>query len=477
MTRNKEIELTPPTSLNPFSDYLVQEIEKPERINDLFEYKHRPKKLDDFVGNKLNVSFLNGWIKAEDFSVKRIILLYGPPGIGKTVLSRLLLKDYNMILCDSHNMSDKNAFFERIKKILTTISIESSLFNTKKSSIIIDNIDKNLGEGVYYKKFMDIVEKHNKNNIPIICISSSKKLKKKYNTPSKNLICLLDYPTQKDMTNYCNKIMKIENIDVTNDALKWIIASSRYDFRKILQTFKLLTLSKKKKKKYNKKDIQLILQFSESDIFFSAVEVLDEAFNDNINRDIQDLMSICYSDQPLIIDLLYSNINQCLDIEQIANVLDGYSDSDVFQTYIYKNKVWDLREYAISSSCIKTIDYIKKNRKNKIYKLKKNQLNNLPWSCIKNQRIFSDIKSLNKNLKTEEYQYAFKNIIKPQLEPKLDNLQENKEEILDIIKLSKDIGINYSNYNKIRNISLFDKPKALNKKKKSIIENLYKELE
>lgn len=474
--KKKPIELDPPTTLNPFEDFIIQEVPKEKPLEDLFENKYKPKTLKEFIGNKHPIKVLKTWIKdiINKSTNQLICIMHGPFGIGKSILSELTLKDFNIIECD--NITEKNKFFDKIEKVITSKSIEESLFQIKPSAFVIENIEKNIGDGIYYKRLLDLLEEKKKVlKTPIICISSNVSLKKKYNTPSKVCIVSLEYPDTKEMIDFCNTIEQNEQLKLSQSAKELIIAASRYDFRKILHYFKLLTLSKTKSI-YTKKDIIKITEFSETDVFYSAYEIIDEVYNDTVEKDVDELINNCRVDQPLIADLLYSNITNGIDIEGASLILDGFSQADIFQNYTYKNQSWELRDYNIASSCVNAFNIIKQQKNpKKTYKIRKNQLNNLPWTCIKNKNTLVETKnkSLYNKLSPNELLFAFHNII----DPMIDNKLEQKTITTDDVKELQEYGIDSSLYSKIRNISFkSEKIKTMSRKNKTLMDKKYKEL-
>lgn len=64
--------------------------------------KYRPKNLNQFIGNKEVVNVVKGMVKSKN--VPRAVMLTGPPGTGKTTLSRLLLRYFN---CDAFSACGK----------------------------------------------------------------------------------------------------------------------------------------------------------------------------------------------------------------------------------------------------------------------------------------------------------------------------------------------------------------------------------
>lgn len=102
--------------------------------------KYRPKKVDDVVNQdeakeKL-ISWLNSW--SSGIPQKRAVLLYGPPGCGKTSLVEAIAKTYRYQLVEL-NASDARTK-EAIERIVRTSSAMGSLFGGKKL-ILLDEVD------------------------------------------------------------------------------------------------------------------------------------------------------------------------------------------------------------------------------------------------------------------------------------------------------------------------------------------------
>lgn len=102
--------------------------------------KYRPKRVDDVVDQeeakaKL-ISWLNSW--SSGTPQKRAVLLYGPPGCGKTSLVEAIARTYGYQLVEL-NASDARTK-EAIERIVKTSSAMGSLFGGKKI-ILLDEVD------------------------------------------------------------------------------------------------------------------------------------------------------------------------------------------------------------------------------------------------------------------------------------------------------------------------------------------------
>ena len=93
-------------SLNPFADFLIQPTEKKEPVRDLFEEKYKPTTLKDFVGQKEAIKKIKQWL--DNQGERLFTIIHGPSGVGKSLLSRLILKEWNIIEPPTQN---KNEFF------------------------------------------------------------------------------------------------------------------------------------------------------------------------------------------------------------------------------------------------------------------------------------------------------------------------------------------------------------------------------
>lgn len=472
-------------NLNPFADYIVKEaIPKKEVIaNDLFENKNTPSSLDDFVGNKKQKNEMKKWLKS-GFSNSLGLFIYGPSGCGKHTLVRLILEGYSVIEISNSTYSEKSVLFDKINKIISSNNIIDSINGKKsKTAIIFSDVENIFGDGVYWTRLLNLLsETFQKQNkvIPVVFISKSKKIKKRYNTPSKLTIIELEYPSQELTQQFFEKVVKKENLKINPKHWNYIIAYSKGDYRKIFHTIKLLLLGKKEKstKEITKKEITKVLTFSETDAIYSAWEILDEAINekscsslDNMDK----LINYCYPDQQNITELFFSNITAAEDLSKILEINDSLCQADILQKKLYDNQEWGTRQYTIIESCIKPM-YITSNRKSKKKILiKNNAMMNFPLTCFKNRSIFDGIKTNSKLPKMNpiDTTFAFEHILYKLYNDSGDCKQEA------IINLITN-GIYYSEFIKLKKFidNKFSKSKVkeFTQKEKKLIEKTFNDI-
>jgi replication factor C large subunit len=75
-----------------------------QRNDLLWVEKYRPKKIEDIIGNEEAKGTFIEWLKSKRRS-KKAILLYGPPGVGKTALTNAAAKEFGFTIIEM-NASD-----------------------------------------------------------------------------------------------------------------------------------------------------------------------------------------------------------------------------------------------------------------------------------------------------------------------------------------------------------------------------------
>ena len=70
----------------------------------LWVEKYRPKKIEDIVGNEEAKAAFIEWLKGKRRS-KKAVLLYGPPGVGKTAMVNAAAKEFGFTIIEM-NASD-----------------------------------------------------------------------------------------------------------------------------------------------------------------------------------------------------------------------------------------------------------------------------------------------------------------------------------------------------------------------------------
>ena len=105
----------------------------------LFTKKYAPKKLADILGNDEQREKIKQWIlNWMHNKKKKALLIYGPPGIGKTAIAYALRDEFDLELIEMNASDFRNR--DSIERVLASASSAGSLFERKKV-LLIDDVD------------------------------------------------------------------------------------------------------------------------------------------------------------------------------------------------------------------------------------------------------------------------------------------------------------------------------------------------
>ena len=347
--------------------------EKPTNEGILWLEKYRPRKLSEYLGHRGQVETIKRWIKSfkrEIPSTKRFLLLYGPPGVGKTTIAHIILKEYGYEVVEFNSSDLRNK--EVIKRRIGTIgkrSITQILYAPKdidkvpKVGVIMDEIDGiNSGDRGSVSELIRIMcprQKGRKNKtkkkltFPIIFTCNKANDKKLLPIKKEALEIKMDFPNNKILALYGKKILKSENIDMDDDTFDLIVKESNNDFRKLVNSLYYLSIFKTK---INSDDIINNIKFSEkNDGLFKNIERmfnLDKSLDSIIKFSITDpkvIAQMCYINY---IKIVYKRKGKRQDKTQIISLISEYiSAGDVFHKYIYANQYWELTNNMLALQC------------------------------------------------------------------------------------------------------------------------------
>ncbi len=210
----------------------------------LWVEKYRPKKIEDIVGNEEAKATFIDWLKGKRKTAKKAVLLYGPPGVGKTALVNAAAKEF------SFNLIEMNASDTRSEKAVNAIAKPATSYMAldafsgetkgKGNLLFLDEVDGIAGNedrgGV--SAIIEIIEK---SLVPVIMAANDPEIDKL--RPLKKVCLLIRFHQTRIplVIALLQKICLLEHIKTEFEALEHIAQNSKGDVRSAINDLQSLS--------------------------------------------------------------------------------------------------------------------------------------------------------------------------------------------------------------------------------------------
>tara|TARA_B100000795_G_scaffold258152_1_gene232011 strand:+ start:50 stop:1570 length:1521 start_codon:yes stop_codon:yes gene_type:complete len=448
--------------------------------------KYSPKSLNDIIGNKLQVQKAKTWLKNyknKKEGTKPALLIIGNPGIGKTTLSKKLLKEYgyDTIEFNASDIRNQKLVKYNLKNIMGKISISSMMGSKRYNGIIMDEVDGmssgdkgGMSELISFINPNKGLRKNKKKPInyinPIICISNENFDKKINDLKKECEVIKFIKPKKCELYNLIIDICEKENKKISDEIIFKIVEYSQYDIRKLLGLLEFYF-------KNQSLDIDLFLNNIEkklvhSNLFDSCLEMLTEDLED------KKIIKIFNENNIVINQILHENIltnyqnfkgSESLKLDNLEENYKSLVIGDIFDGKLYKKHFYEVTDYLgyVSSihitknlSKLERYQYLKNSQVSYSKILSKFSISFINFKLKSNYtKIFNVNKLYNLSIILEIFlNYFIKKSDK--IKHSLDKIKiEDIEKIIKIVKLNKinsineqDIIINNIDKKEIKNI-------------------------
>jgi replication factor C large subunit len=302
--------------------------------------KHKPKSLNEIVGNKEAIQKFVEWVKSWEKGIpkKRAVFIFGPPGIGKTVTVEAFAADFSMELVEK-NASDYRTE-EAINRFAGLASQYGSLFGGKRI-ILLDELDGLTGTadkgGV--KAITDIVKTA---QCPIVLIANNAYDPRFTNLRNYCLLIEFKKPPASEVMKHLKRICVREGIQADDDALKFIAQRSEGDVRSAVNDLQALAQGKKRLT-YN--DVSWLGYRDRQDTIFNVLRMILYARTCSSAKQAVDMADV---DIDMLFEWLYENVPAHLtDPHDLARAMDALSMADVYRGRIRATQDWSFTRYII----------------------------------------------------------------------------------------------------------------------------------
>jgi len=309
----------------------------------LWVEKYRPKKIADIIGNEEAKAAFVDWLKNKHH-MKKAVLLYGPPGVGKTTLVNAAANEFGF------RVIEMNASDTRNEKAINAVAGPATAFvaldtfstESKGNIVFMDEVDGIAGNedrgGV--SALIKIVEE---SRVPVIMAANDPDLEKL--RPLKKVSALVRFQQVRIplIIAMIQKICQKEHIKAEFEALERIAQNSRGDVRSAIndlqslaETTQTLTLQDTMALSARNKDI-------------SMDETLRAYFSAKSLAEVSTLLSWSSVDYDDLLMAVGDNLPlRYADPAELAEAYDFVSQADIFRGRIGTEN-WHLLRYFYNS--------------------------------------------------------------------------------------------------------------------------------
>lgn len=302
--------------------------------------RHKPKTLGEIIGNPQATADLVSWLRSWEQGIpkKRAALLYGPPGIGKTVTVEALASDWSLELVE------KNASDYRTEEAVRTFAGLASQYGTlfgKKRLVLFDELDGLTGRedrgGVGA-----IIKVVKQARCPIVLIANNA-----YNPRLSSLrfYCLLiqfKKPNVRSVAKRLRQICQREGIEPEEEALKFIAQRSQGDVRSAINDLQALAQGKQQ---LTYEDVSWLAYRDRKDAIFNVLRLIFYSKSCDAAKSAVDMADV---DHNMLFEWIYENMPYHLrDLEDLARAMESLATADLYRSRIRQTRNWKLTRYVV----------------------------------------------------------------------------------------------------------------------------------
>lgn len=313
----------------------------------LWVEKYRPKKIEDIIGNEEAKATFVEWLKAKRRS-KKAVLLYGPPGVGKTALVNAAAREFGFTIIEM-NASDarsEKAINAVAKPATSYVALDnfSSIQTThgKGNLLFLDEVDGIAGNedrgGV--GAIIKIVEEA---RTPVIMAANDPDVEKL--RPLKKVCLLIRFQQIRIplLIALLQKICLLEHVKAEFEALERIAQNSRGDVRSAINDLQSLS------EENHSLTLQDTVMLSSRNRDINMDDTLRSYFTTKSIGEVSSLLSYSNIDYDDFLLSVSDNLpRRYKDPAELAKAYDFVSQADVFRGRI-GTEYWHLLKYFFNN--------------------------------------------------------------------------------------------------------------------------------
>jgi len=298
--------------------------------------KYAPKHINEIINQQEAVNKIKDFILKYPNTSKKALLLYGPPGVGKTSSVYAVANDLNYEVLEINASDQRNA--RTIHQKLDE-AIKGKVFFKKGRIILVDEVD---GVSGFQDKggISAIIKIISESKWPVILTANDPWDPKLKNL--RNVVEMIEFKklTTNQVYFALKKISMAEKIDVDDNVLKVLAERSSGDLRSAINDLQTLSSIGKK---ITEKDL-VVLGYREREI--TIFQALGQMFKSSTIYGATLPFSDVDMDPEEIKPWIEENIsNEYEDIEEIYEAYEWLGKASMFYKRIFKRQYWELLKY------------------------------------------------------------------------------------------------------------------------------------
>jgi replication factor C large subunit len=309
-------------------------------LHNAWTQKHKPQTLSEIVGNKDAKQKFLKWLESWDEGIpkKRAALLYGPPGVGKTVTVEVLAKELKMELVEK-NASDYRTT-DAIQRFAGLASQYQTLLGGNRL-ILLDEVDGISGKedrgGL--RALTEIL----KTTRSPVALTANDAYNPRFSTIRK--YCLLiefKKPTLREIMSRLQRICAKEGIAAEPEALKFIAELSGKDVRSAVSDLQVLAQGKKNLA-YD--DVVWYAGRDRKEVIF---DVLRTILYSRDSWEAKKSVRAADVDLDMLFNWIYENTPYHItDPHDLTEAMDYLALADIYRKRVRSTQNWSLLRYVI----------------------------------------------------------------------------------------------------------------------------------